>query len=90
MCSSSSSSSSRWSLETLNGVFHSIALADGSTRAAPLSPSDDAIRKRGRRATEGRCDLLVLTSAEAREGEGKEEEEEEEEEGGEGEGGEDV
>jgi hypothetical protein len=82
MCSSSSS---RWPLETLNAVFHAIALADGSTRAAPLSPSDDAIRKRGRRATEGRCNLVVLTSAEAREGEGKEEEE-----GGEGEGGEDV
>jgi hypothetical protein len=85
MCSSSSSSS-RWSLGTLNGVFHSIALADRSTRAAPLSPSDDAIRKRGRRATEGRCDLVVLSSAEAREGEEKEEEEE----GGGGEGGEDV
>jgi hypothetical protein len=88
MCSSSPSSS-RWSLETLNSVFLSIALAVGNTRAAPLSPSDDAIRKRGRRATGGRCNLSDLTSAEAREGEGKEEEEEEEE-GGEGEGGEDV
>ncbi len=79
MCSSCCCCSPRWSLETLNGVFHSIALADGSTRVAPLSPSDDTIRKRGRRATEGRCNLLDLTSAEAREGEGKEEEEDEEE-----------